>query len=91
MSVFIFARSEGTPPLAAVTVTPEELPITVTLNDSMAMLPQFNLSSVQSAYVGASIARQAIAESGEFQVLSETFVLTEQRDPIVLLIKDRLP
>lgn len=91
MTVFIFARSEGTPPLAAVTVSPEELPITVTLNDSMAMLPQFNLSSVQTAYVGASIARQAVAESGDFQVLSETFVIAEQQDPIILSIKDRLP
>ena len=91
MTVFIFARSEGTPPLAAVTVSPEDLPITVTLNDSMAMLPQFNLSSVQTAYVGASIARQAVAESGDFQALSETFVIAEQQDPIILSIKDRLP
>ena len=73
------------------TVSPEDLPITVTLNDSMAMLPQFNLSSVQTAYVGASIARQAVAESGDFQVLSETFVIAEQQDPIILSIKDRLP
>ena len=91
MTVFIFARSKGTPPLAAVTVSPEELPVTVILNDSMAMLPQFNLSSVQSAYVGASIARQAVAESGDFQVLSETFVIGEQQVPIILSIKDRLP
>lgn len=91
MTVFIFARSEGTPPLAAVTVSPEELPVTVTLDESMAMLPQFTLSSVQTAYVGASIARQAVAESGNFQVLSETFVIAEQQEPIILSIKDRLP
>jgi len=91
MNVYIFARSEGTPPLAAVEISPEDLPITITLDESMAMLPQFTLSSVQSAYVGASIARQAIAESGDFQAVSETFVIAEQLDPIVLLIEDRLP
>jgi len=91
MKIYIFARSEGTPPLAAVELNPEDLPVTVTLNDSMAMLPQFNLSSVSTAYVGASIARQAVAQTGDFQVLSETFVIAEQQDPIVLSIIDRIP
>ncbi len=91
MKVYIFARSEGTPPLAAIELNPEDLPLTVTLNDAMAMLPQFNLSSVSTAYVGASIARQAVAQSGDFQILSETFVIAEQQDPIVLSIKDRIP
>ena len=91
MKVYIFARSEGTPPLAAIELNPEDLPLTVTLNDGMAMLPQFNLSSVSTAYVGASIARQAVAQSGDFQVLSETFVIAEQEDPIVLSIIDRIP
>lgn len=91
MKVYIFARSEGTPPLAAIELNPEDLPLTVTLNDGMAMLPQFNLSSVSTAYVGASIARQAVAQSGDFQILSETFVIAEQQDPIVLSIKDRIP
>ncbi len=91
MKVYIFARSEGTPPLAAIELNPEDLPATVTLNDGMAMLPQFNLSSVSTAYVGASIARQAVAQPGDFQILSETFVIAEQQDPIVLSIKDRIP
>lgn len=91
MKVYIFARSEGTPPLAALELNPEDLPVTVTLNDGMAMLPQFNLSSVTTAYVGASIARQAVAQSGDFQALSETFVIAEQEETIVLSIKDRLP
>lgn len=91
MKVFIFARSEGTPPLAAIELSPDDLPTTVTLNEGMAMLPQFNLSSVSTAYVGASIARQAVAQSGDFQALSETFVIAEQEDTIVLSIKDRLP
>ena len=91
MKVYIFARSEGTPPLAAVELNPEDLPVTVILNDGMAMLPQFNLSSVSTAYVGASIARQAVAQSGDFQALSETFVIAEQEEPIVLSIIDRIP
>jgi cytochrome c-type biogenesis protein CcmH len=91
MKVYIFARSEGTPPLAAIELNPADLPATVTLNEGMAMLPQFNLSSVTTAYVGASIARQAVAQPGDFQALSETFVIAEQEDTIVLSIKDRLP
>ncbi len=67
MKVYIFARSEGIPPLAAVELNPEDLPVTVTLNDGMAMLPQFNLSSVSTAYVGASIAHQAVAQPGDFR------------------------
>ncbi len=91
--VYIFARSEGTPPLAVLTFAPEDLPVTVTLNESMAMLPQFTLASVETAYVGANIAPQgqAVAESGDFQVLSDSFVITEQSDRIELVIKDRLP
>jgi len=91
MNVYIFARSEGTPPLAAVTLQPEDLPVTITLNEDMAMLPQFTLASVETAYIGASISRQAVAESGDFQAVSESFVISEQQAPIVLSIKDRLP
>ena len=91
MNVYIFARSEGTPPLAAVTFDPEDLPVTVTLDNSMAMLPQFTLSSVETVYVGANIARQAVAAAGDFQVVSESFVLSEQEGTIELLIKDRIP
>lgn len=91
MNVYIFARSEGTPPLAAVTLQPEDLPVTITLNEDMAMLPQFTLASVETAYIGANISRQAVAESGDFQAVSESFVISEQQAPIVLSIKDRLP
>jgi cytochrome c-type biogenesis protein CcmH len=91
MNVYVFARSEGTPPLAALVLQPEDLPTTVTLNESMAMLPQFTLASVETAYVGASISRQAVAGSGDFQVVSESFVISEQEETITLSIKDRLP
>jgi len=67
------------------------LPVTITLNEDMAMLPQFTLASVETAYIGASISRQAVAESGDFQAVSESFVISEQQAPIVLSIKDRLP
>ncbi|MEZ5572771.1 MAG: hypothetical protein R3E64_12180 [Halioglobus sp.] len=62
--VFIFARSVPSnngqpsgPPLAAVKKKVSELPVTLTLDDSMAMMPQFSLSSADRVMIGARISK----------------------------------
>ncbi len=58
--VFIFARSTDRPtgpPLAALRKTVKDLPLTFTLDDSMAMMPNLNLSSATSIVVGVRISK----------------------------------
>ncbi len=59
-AVFIFARSTDRPtgpPLAALRKTVKDLPLTFTLDDSMAMMPNLNLSSATSIVVGVRISK----------------------------------
>jgi len=69
-SVFIFARaSDGPPmPLAVSRHLVSELPVTVLLDDSMAMMPAMTLSQFPSVTVGARVSQSgnAIAQSGDW-------------------------
>ncbi len=64
--VFIFASAaEGrAPPLAAMRKTVKDLPLTFTLDDSMAMMPDRKLSSAASVVVGARISKSGNATPG---------------------------
>jgi len=68
-TLFIFAKAmQGPPmPLAAVKLTAGALPITVTLDDSMAMMPQMKLSSFGQVKVSAVISKsgQPGAKAGD--------------------------
>jgi cytochrome c-type biogenesis protein CcmH len=73
-TVFIFARATAGPkmPLAILRKQAGDLPMTFTLDDSLAMSPAATLSSVREVIVGARISKSgnAIAQPGDLQVLS---------------------
>jgi len=91
MRLFIYARSPEFPmPLAAVNLVQPQYPFEITLTDAHAMMPAARLSSAENVYVGARLSRSgsAIAQSGDIQVESETFVLSDQSSIISLSISE---
>jgi cytochrome c-type biogenesis protein CcmH len=72
--VFIYARAwQGAKlPLAITRVMASQLPISVNLDDTMAMAPQFKLSSAETVQLVAriSITGNPIAAEGDWEVLS---------------------
>ena len=70
-TVFIFARAvQGPPmPLAIVKKQVKDLPITVQLDDSMAMMANMSMSSFPQVYIGARISKSgnAMPQAGDLQ------------------------
>ncbi len=68
-TLFIYARAQHGPrmPLALVKMTVADLPVTVVLDDSVAMIPDMTLSSVKQVEVVARISKsgQAVMRSGD--------------------------
>ncbi|MBK1647333.1 c-type cytochrome biogenesis protein CcmI [Rhabdochromatium marinum] len=94
-AVFIYAKAAAGPPmpLAAQRVTLGDLPMTVTLDDSLAINPALKLSSFPTVIVGARISAsgQAMPMPGDPQ--GETGPLNTERAsaPIQVLIDQRRP
>ena len=70
-TVFIFARAAQGPkmPLAVVRKQAKELPITVTLDDSMAMVPDMKMSGFPQLVIGARVSKSgdAIPQPGDLE------------------------
>jgi cytochrome c-type biogenesis protein CcmH len=73
-TLFVFARAAEGPrmPLAILKRTAGELPLSFTLDDGMAMSPQFKLSSFANVVVGARVSKSgnATPQSGDLEGLS---------------------
>lgn len=73
--VFVYAKAKQGPrmPLAAQRVTLADLPVTITLDDSMAMVDGMNISAFDQLVVSARVTKSAsaIAQSGDYIGQSE--------------------
>jgi cytochrome c-type biogenesis protein CcmH len=94
-TVFIFARAaEGPPmPLAAVRKQVKDLPITVVLDDSKAMVPSLRMSNFSEFQVGARISWSGnpIPQSGDFEGFAEGIIPATPSGPISVTINQRVP
>ncbi len=74
-TVFIFARAASGPPmpLAIVRKKVKDLPVEVTLDDSMGMVQGMNLSAFDRVVIGARVSKagQAMPHAGDLQGLSQ--------------------
>jgi cytochrome c-type biogenesis protein CcmH len=93
-TLFVFARAaQGPPmPLAVARKQARDLPLTVTLDDSMAMAPGMKLSNFDRVVVGARISMSGSATpgSGDLQGFSEA-VPVDGEDTINVAITQRVP
>ncbi len=93
-TVFIFARAAQGPrmPLAIVRKQVKDLPISYTLDDSLAMNPAMKLSNFQQVVVGARISKSgnAMPQSGDLQGQSETIALGDSK-PVDVVINSITP
>lgn len=84
-TLFIYARaSEGPPmPLAVHKGLAKDLPLTVTLDDSMAMMPQMSLSSFPKVIVGARLSSNGQPQgiSGDYEGYSDAIEVST--NPVV--------
>ncbi len=79
-------------PLAIVRKQVKDLPVTVTLNDSMAMTPQMVLSNFDQVTVGARVSRSggAMPVSGDLQGTVSP-VDTQTGETIQITIDSKIP
>jgi cytochrome c-type biogenesis protein CcmH len=93
-TVFIFARATQGPrmPLAIVRKQVKDLPVTVTLDDSQAMMPAMKLSNFEQVVVGARISKSgnAMPQSGDLQG-SISPVATQTSEKIQITINSNVP
>jgi len=93
-TLFVFARAASGPPmpLAIQRLKAGALPLTVTLDDSMGMLPTMKLSMFPQVIVGARISKSgnALPQSGDLQRLSAP-IDVHSTTPIDLTIDQVVP
>lgn len=93
-SVFVYAKAQSGPPmpLAAQRLKVSDLPAKVTLNESMAMIPNMTIAAFDTLIVGARVSKsgQAIARSGD--LIGEVEGISNQRsEPLSIEINAVVP
>jgi cytochrome c-type biogenesis protein CcmH len=90
-AVFIYAKATTGPPmpLAATRLSVKDLPATVVLDDSMAMIPNMMLSSFPEVTIGARVSASGnpIAQSGDW--FTEATNITISDTPTITLTIDK--
>ncbi|OOV88546.1 c-type cytochrome biogenesis protein CcmI [Oceanospirillum linum] len=93
-TVFVFARApQGGPPmpLAAARLSVADLPVTITLDDSMAVAPMVRLSSATEVNLAARIAKAGTPEPqpGDWQGVSGPYPVNH-KEVVKLVITDQI-
>jgi len=85
-AVFVFAKAVQGPraPLAAVRTSVRDLPVTVTLDDTKAMAPVFNLSKFKNVKISARVSQNggAMKRSGDLEGVSQEITLEKTNKPV---------
>lgn len=93
-SVFIYATASNGPPmpLAVTRLTVKDLPATVVLDDSMAMIPTMKLSSFDDVTIGARVSASGnpIAQSGDW-FTEATNIIVSDTPTLTLTIDQQTP
>ncbi len=92
-TVFIFAKSTNGPsiPLAVIRRSVQELPLTVSLNDSLAMMPEMTLSKFPEVIVSARISSSANAMAQPGDLIGTSLPLsTKQPQQLSLVISEKI-
>ncbi|MEL6750281.1 MAG: tetratricopeptide repeat protein [Pseudomonadota bacterium] len=91
--VYVYAKADSGPPLAVSKHTVADLPLTIQLDDSQAMMPQHKLSQHIQVLVGARISQsgQAIAQSGDLISTEVAVRAAQQTNPVALVINQKKP
>ncbi|ABA57452.1 c-type cytochrome biogenesis protein CcmI [Nitrosococcus oceani] len=94
-TVFVFARAAKGPPmpLAAARHQVKDLPLTVVLNDSMAMMPSMKMSNFSEFQVGARVSWSGnpVPQSGDFEGFAEGIIPATSSKPVSVVINQRVP
>jgi cytochrome c-type biogenesis protein CcmH len=92
-TVFVYARAAAGPPmpLAVQRLRVSDLPVTLTLDDSMAVMPAMRLSTFPQVVVGARISKsgQATPQSGDLEGQSDPIVIAETPQVSVTIDRPR--
>ncbi|WP_111497688.1 c-type cytochrome biogenesis protein CcmI [Marinobacter bohaiensis] len=96
-ALFVFAQNADGPkvPLAVARLSAARLPVTLTLDDSMAMMPGNTLSSAAEVTVSARLSPsgEAVPQSGDWQGASEQAIVLDSYDgqTVPVVIDQRIP
>ncbi len=93
-AVFVYAQAMSGPPLPLAVARKQvsDLPLQITLDDTMAMMPAMKLSKFKQVRVAARISKSgnAMPQSGDYQVKIAPIAVTS-RDTVSLVIRDKIP